>query len=79
MVTAALPRTGGFQTYIVRLKRLTSKITVPASLRSIAQMPFTVAGLGCIDTGVFTASRVAGWIVTGITLIGLEFLAADDS
>lgn len=39
----------------------------------LAPSVLTIAGLGCIDTGVFTANTVAGWIVTGLSLLVLEF------
>jgi hypothetical protein len=50
-----------------------------AVLRRLGEIPLTVGGLGCIDTGVFQASTVAGWIVTGLSLILLEHLIADES
>lgn len=77
MTTATLPTLGGVRVRAGRFREAARRITIPSSLRSIAQMPLTVLGLGCVDTGVFTASPVAGWIVTGLTLIGLEFLATD--
>lgn len=39
----------------------------------IAPSALTIAGLGCIGTGVFEANTVAGWIATGISLLVLEF------
>ena len=60
-----------------RFRVAARKLTVPASLRRLAEMPLTVAGLACVDVGVYTASITAGWIITGLTLIGLEFLATD--
>ncbi len=48
-------------------------------LRRLGEIPLTVGGLGCIDTGVFQASSTAGWIVTGLSLILLEHLIADES
>lgn len=39
----------------------------------LAPSALTIAGLGCIDTGVFEANTVAGWIATGISLLVLEF------
>lgn len=50
-----------------------------APLVSLVKMPLTVAGTVCIDTGVFLASAVAGWIITGISLIVLEYMIADES
>ena len=47
-------------------------------LANIASIPLTVLGLACVDVGVFTASGVAGWIVTGASLMWLEHLIADE-
>jgi hypothetical protein len=33
----------------------------------------TAAGLGCIDTGAFTANTVVGWIVTGLSVLVLDW------
>lgn len=49
-----------------------------ASLRRLADIPLTVAGVACIDVGVFSANTIAGWIVTGLSLITLEHLIADE-
>jgi hypothetical protein len=49
-----------------------------AALASLADIPLTVAGLGCIDAGVFVANMVAGLIVTGVSLMWLEHLIADE-
>lgn len=59
----------------------TKRLATPhkASLARLAEIPLTVLGLGCIDTGVFQASTVAGWIVTGLSLILLEHLIADEA
>lgn len=62
-----------------KLRRVLNRITGYAPLKNLVQMPLTVAGAASIDVGVFTANPVAGWIVTGLTLIGLEYLIADDA
>ena len=49
-----------------------------AALSNLAAIPLTALGLGCIDTGVFYANFVAGWIVTGLSLIFLEHVIADE-
>lgn len=49
-----------------------------AALSNLASIPLTTFGLGCICTGVFYASTIAGWIVTGLALIFLEHVIADD-
>jgi hypothetical protein len=41
-------------------------------------MPLSVLGYAAIDIGVFRASSIAGWIVTGLSLIWLEYLIADE-
>lgn len=48
-----------------------------ASLRNLANVPLTVAGFGCVDTGVFQWSTPLGWIVTGLSLLVLEHIIAD--
>jgi len=50
-----------------------------AALASVASVPLTTIGLACIDYGVFLASQVAGFIVTGISLILLEHVIADEA
>lgn len=49
------------------------------ALRNLAQVPLTIAGLGCVDAGVILASTVAGLIVTGASLLLLEHIVADES
>jgi hypothetical protein len=49
-----------------------------AALSNLVAIPLTTFGIGCIDTGVFYASFIAGWIVTGLSLIFLEHLIADE-
>lgn len=49
-----------------------------AALSNLVAMPLTTFGLGCIATGVFYANAIAGWIVTGVLLIVLEHLIADE-
>lgn len=65
-----------FAAVVAGLRRLVKPKS--ASLANLRKMPFSVAGLGCIDVGVFTASTVAGWIVTGLGLMVLEFMIADE-
>lgn len=49
-----------------------------ASLRNLMDIPLTVIGLGCVDTGVFQWSTAVGWVVTGLSLVLLEHMIADD-
>lgn len=48
-----------------------------AAVARLWDIPLTVIGAACVDTGVFRASTVAGWIVTGASLVAVEFLIAD--
>jgi hypothetical protein len=74
----AVPGTGRLSRAAGWLHRLRRTAKVPASLRSLADYPLTVAGLACIDWGVCTASITAGLITAGLSLIGLEYLIADE-
>ncbi|WP_280688385.1 MULTISPECIES: hypothetical protein [unclassified Kitasatospora] len=33
----------------------------------------TIAGLGCFDVGAFTANTIAGWFVTGASVLLLDW------
>ena len=59
-----------------KLSRLI-KPFIPAA-QNLAAIPLTIAGLGCIDAGVFFASFIAGLIITGLSLILIEHLGADE-
>lgn len=61
--------------------RFLARIVQPvrAPLVNLASVPLHVAGLACIDAGVFSASQVAGLIVTGLSLIWLEHVIADEA
>jgi hypothetical protein len=39
----------------------------------------TVAGLGCIDVGAFEAHPIAGWIVTGLSVLILDWKIDQDT
>jgi len=49
-----------------------------ASLARLAEIPLTVAGAGCIDAAAFCGNLIAGLVVTGISLVLLEHMIADD-
>lgn len=49
-----------------------------AALANLASIPLTVAGIGCVDAGVFVANTIAGLLVTGVSLILLEHAIADE-
>ncbi len=64
-----------------RARNLLAVILSPArpALANLISIPLTVAGIGFIDTGVFLASAIAGWIVTGVSLLVLEHMIADET
>lgn len=55
-----------------------AQLTKPAPVARLLEMPLMVAGLGCVDVGAFVGNEIAGLVVTGLSLIGLEYLIADD-
>lgn len=54
------------------------RLKAPAALQRLMEIPLTFLGVACIDAGVYTQSLTAGLIVTGLSLIGLEYLIADE-
>ena len=57
---------------LTRLARRTAE-HAQAVGRRLSGSVLTVAGLGCVDVGVFEANTVAGWIVTGVTVLLLDW------
>lgn len=47
-------------------------------LANLASVPLHVAGLGCIDAAAFEGNLIAGLVVTGLSLIWLEHVIADE-
>lgn len=41
-------------------------------------MPLTVAGVGCIDFAAYHLSHGWGWLATGLSLVVLEHIIADE-
>ncbi len=48
------------------------------SLANLASIPLTVAGIGCVDYAAFHLGSGWGWLVTGLSLILLEHMIADE-
>ena len=46
---------------------------------NLAKIPLTVAGLGCIDASFFLWSLIGGLVATGVTLMLVEHMIADDA
>ena len=49
-----------------------------AALGNLASIPLTVAGAACIDFAGFHLAHGWGWLITGISLVLVEHLIADD-
>ena len=54
------------------------RVSVPASIQRISQMPLTVLGIGSTIAGIALICLPAALIVMGPILVGLEFLVADE-
>jgi hypothetical protein len=66
--TARRPRIAGAATAITRLGRRTATAAKNTAERLSGSL-LTAAGLGCVDTGAFQANTVAGWVVTGLSIL----------
>ena len=49
-----------------------------AAIARLADIPLTVAGIGCVDFAGFHIAHGWGWLITGLYLVLLEHLIADD-
>lgn len=77
MATWAFPSSA--RRVIPPLRQLLTRLApVVPVLKNLVSIPLTVAGIGCIDCGVFLANTIAGFIVTGLSLMWLEHLLADE-
>jgi hypothetical protein len=47
-------------------------------LANLVSVPLFVAGLGCLDAAAFVGNLIAGLAVTGVSLIVLENVIADE-
>lgn len=61
----------------IRVKDALRKITVPASVKRIAEMPLTMIGLGCISAAILTLTVAGGLAFIGIALIAVEYMIAN--
>ncbi len=80
MTTAVFPAGRSWRPLLRKAAAVVSGWLRPARpvLANLAASPLTAAGLACVDAGVFTASVTAGWIVTGLSLMVLEHVLADE-
>lgn len=50
-----------------------------AALANLKAIPLTVLGAVCVDFAAFHYIHMIGWVVTGVSLVVLEHLIADES
>lgn len=61
----------------VKARRKSPGRRLDAALAAAREHVVTVAALASVDFGVFRASSVAGWIVTGLSLLAFDFAIRD--
>lgn len=49
-----------------------------AALANLRAIPLTVAGTACVDFAAFHYIHALGWLVTGVSLMVLERMIADE-
>ena len=60
--------------------RAAGRLLAPARpvAANLASVPLHVAGLGCIDFAAFHLAHGWGWLITGLSLIWVEHVIADE-
>ncbi len=61
-------------------RRALTRVTTPVTglALKLAEIPLTVAGVGCIDAAAFVGNTIAGLVVTGLSLMAVEYVIADE-
>jgi hypothetical protein len=57
--------------------RVISKLTIPASIKKLAQMPMTIMGLSIISSAIIMLTLVGGLMFIGVCLILLEYVITE--
>ncbi len=62
------------------LSRSAARLVRPArpAVTNLASMPLHVMGLACIDFAAYHLAHGWGWLVTGLSLMWLEHVIADE-
>lgn len=72
-LTGAIParrtRVPGLLTLLARRTAAHAKATA----QRLTGSTLTITGLACVDVGAFTAHTVAGWVVTGLSVLLLDY------
>lgn len=79
-VALSLSRSGSKHRIKIRdfARSAVKRVSVPKSIRKLAEMPMTLMGIGLIASAVTILTVVGGLMFIGIALIGLEYLISDD-
>ncbi len=74
----AAPSRGRFR---AALKSAADRVITPhrASVIRLTEIPLTVLGAAAIDFAAFHLAHGWGWLATGLSLVVLEHLIADDT
>jgi hypothetical protein len=66
--------------YAAVARRALARATTPVTglAGRLAEIPLTVAGIGCIDAAAFVGDTIAGLVVTGLSLMAIEYVIADE-
>jgi hypothetical protein len=80
-LTAARPRGRRARPLLLTGRRRAARVLKPArpAFRNLASVPLHVTGLGCTDFAAFHAAHGWGWLVTGVSLMWLEHVIADET
>lgn len=64
----------------VAVRGAAARLAAPhrAAVANLLHIPFTAAGAGCIDYAAFHVGSGWGWLCTGISLILVELIIADE-
>lgn len=61
-----------------KLRRLAGRVASYGPLKNLLSVPLTTAGAACFSVAAFLGNTIAGFAVTGICLIVLEAVIADE-
>lgn len=81
MVDKPASKWAGFMTTLAGTATLLGKRAIAphrASIANLVNIPLTTAGIGFIDFAAFHLAHGWGWLVTGLSLMVLEHIIADE-
>lgn len=61
-----------------RLRKLAGRVAAYGPLKNLLSVPLTTAGAVCFSIAAFLGNTIAGFAVTGICLVVLEAVIADE-